>query len=449
MKPIKFDLPLNGTKVHNLEELRNNLTTEILELQANGLLLKWLRIRGFTAEAEKTTAITTENRSDRWLALLDIFGLISTELNIYEIIEGSDINARVELAKKPELLNHLQLMLLKNGDESVQIALAENSNLSAKIQSELAHKGSLNVQMALANNPCLIDELQIYLIKTDSDDQKHIHELNRILAKNTGINNEAQWLLVEDLDSYVRGNLAENPSLNQCLYEKIKSDKYAIQDFAKNPSLSENEQTLLLDADEYVRYHLARNASLSKNVQLKLACDVVKIQKILASNPVIDVEVQAKLVSNDPEVQICLAKNPSLAIEHQSQLLLNGNIDVRLALFSNRTLDKNVKLQLVQLFSLSDFNSAESDLIQQKNKFEQLDSDSRSYEYGDENYRKHENAEDEYSRIQDKCSGILDVLIARCDVDDEFSNENILKIMSMQCMFMSNMASRTIKMISG
>ena len=37
MKPIKFDLPLNGTKVHNLEELRDNFTTEILELHASGL----------------------------------------------------------------------------------------------------------------------------------------------------------------------------------------------------------------------------------------------------------------------------------------------------------------------------------------------------------------------------------------------------------------------------
>jgi hypothetical protein len=31
MKPIKFDLPLNGTRIATLEQLEENLTPEILE----------------------------------------------------------------------------------------------------------------------------------------------------------------------------------------------------------------------------------------------------------------------------------------------------------------------------------------------------------------------------------------------------------------------------------
>ncbi len=42
MKQIKFDLPIDGTKVRNIEELRDHFSTEILDLYKNGLLVKWL-----------------------------------------------------------------------------------------------------------------------------------------------------------------------------------------------------------------------------------------------------------------------------------------------------------------------------------------------------------------------------------------------------------------------
>ena len=42
MKAIKFDLPIDGTKVRNIEELRDHFSTEILDLYKNGLLVKWL-----------------------------------------------------------------------------------------------------------------------------------------------------------------------------------------------------------------------------------------------------------------------------------------------------------------------------------------------------------------------------------------------------------------------
>ncbi len=50
IKTIKFDLPIDGVKVKNLEELRDHFTIEILELYQNGLLLKWLRSRNMVEE---------------------------------------------------------------------------------------------------------------------------------------------------------------------------------------------------------------------------------------------------------------------------------------------------------------------------------------------------------------------------------------------------------------
>lgn len=76
MKLIKFDLPINGTKVRNLEELRDNFTREILELHASGVLSKWLKSRGLEVEAEKLSAMSTDlGDVDRLVGLCGILGV--------------------------------------------------------------------------------------------------------------------------------------------------------------------------------------------------------------------------------------------------------------------------------------------------------------------------------------------------------------------------------------
>ena len=57
MKPIKFDLPLNGTKIATLEQLEENLTPEILEPFRSGKLAKWLRVRNLTEQSETVEAL--------------------------------------------------------------------------------------------------------------------------------------------------------------------------------------------------------------------------------------------------------------------------------------------------------------------------------------------------------------------------------------------------------
>lgn len=86
MKLIKFDLPLNGTKIHNLEGLRDNFTTEILELHASGLLLKWLTSRNLMTEAEKLSAIPAgHDNVDKLMALCKVFDVEADR----QVIEAS------------------------------------------------------------------------------------------------------------------------------------------------------------------------------------------------------------------------------------------------------------------------------------------------------------------------------------------------------------------------
>ena len=53
IKTIKFDLPIDGVKVKNLEELREHFTVEILELYNNKMLLSWMRSRKMLGELDQ------------------------------------------------------------------------------------------------------------------------------------------------------------------------------------------------------------------------------------------------------------------------------------------------------------------------------------------------------------------------------------------------------------
>lgn len=103
MKPIKFDLPINGTKVRNLEELRDNFTTEILDLQASGLLLKWLKSRNRTKELEKIGGIPIDqNAFERMVGLCNIFEveadkqIIEAALAKASGVQGTELRASTE-----------------------------------------------------------------------------------------------------------------------------------------------------------------------------------------------------------------------------------------------------------------------------------------------------------------------------------------------------------------
>ena len=69
MKLIKFDLPINGTKVKNLEELRDNLTDEILVLARSGQLERWLKTRQLPEQAQAVATAVRSEGTDKGLFL--------------------------------------------------------------------------------------------------------------------------------------------------------------------------------------------------------------------------------------------------------------------------------------------------------------------------------------------------------------------------------------------
>ncbi|WP_105072710.1 DUF1566 domain-containing protein [Chromatium okenii] len=58
-KVIKFDLPIDGIRAKNIEEIRDHFTLEILAHFRSGLLAKWLAVRKLSEELEALQAIDT------------------------------------------------------------------------------------------------------------------------------------------------------------------------------------------------------------------------------------------------------------------------------------------------------------------------------------------------------------------------------------------------------
>ena len=80
MKSIKFDLPINGTKVKNLEELRDNLTDEILILARSSQLERWLRTRQLPEQAQAVATAVRSEGTDKDL-FLALCGVLEVEVH--------------------------------------------------------------------------------------------------------------------------------------------------------------------------------------------------------------------------------------------------------------------------------------------------------------------------------------------------------------------------------
>ena len=75
-KTIKFNLICDGKPIRTLDDLRNNFSVEdVLSYFQNGLLKRWLNVKGFSEELKKVSAITSRDEIEIITALIQIFGI--------------------------------------------------------------------------------------------------------------------------------------------------------------------------------------------------------------------------------------------------------------------------------------------------------------------------------------------------------------------------------------
>lgn len=111
MRPVKFDLPLNDTRIATLEQLEDNLTPEIFEPFRSGRLAKWLRARSLDEKAGAVEGLLAEDVQDEvqlFIKLCEVFEREVDEDDAREMIE--------EYAKDKAAREKKE----KNGDEETK-----------------------------------------------------------------------------------------------------------------------------------------------------------------------------------------------------------------------------------------------------------------------------------------------------------------------------------------
>ena len=126
MKIVKFDLPINGTKVKNIDELRDNLTDEILVLARSGQLERWLRTRQLPEQAQGVAEAVKREGTDK--------GLFLTLCEVLEV-EAHPDDVKAIFDKPPAAGRFIpgatHLKLYENLKSRVARETSENSNNSS------------------------------------------------------------------------------------------------------------------------------------------------------------------------------------------------------------------------------------------------------------------------------------------------------------------------------
>lgn len=85
-KTIKFNLICDDKPVRTIEDLQENFSIEdVLKYYQNGLLLRWLNVRGYEAEAKKVSEINAAEDVEIIKELIKIFGV---EADTQKVEEG-------------------------------------------------------------------------------------------------------------------------------------------------------------------------------------------------------------------------------------------------------------------------------------------------------------------------------------------------------------------------
>ena len=98
IKTIKFDLPIDGVKVKNVEELRDHFNTDILDLHKSGLLLKWLKSQRQFELLESVMSISLDlTDQERLNKLCLVFSIDLDEEIIEQLVKFRSNSAGIKI----------------------------------------------------------------------------------------------------------------------------------------------------------------------------------------------------------------------------------------------------------------------------------------------------------------------------------------------------------------
>lgn len=193
-KTIKFNLICDQKPVRTIEDLQNNFSIEdILAYYHNGLLTRWLEVRGYTEELEKVNAIPEVDSLGIIKALIKIFNITADD---NEVEQG--IHILEYLNESKELLDYYKQENFKKqsiiddyatGYQQLVHGILQNPNDTSLIKAnikeivnnyswvlELDHRNLFNTLRA---NDCvlaimclmMVEECRKYYLPIESEDE--------------------------------------------------------------------------------------------------------------------------------------------------------------------------------------------------------------------------------------------------------------------------------------
>lgn len=140
-KTIKFNLILDGYSVRNLEELQHHFSIEdMLKYFKNGLLFRWLKVRGYNQQYEKAKTIDPEKEEKE---------IIKDLVKIFEV-EQDDASIEKGIAILDYLIeeNRLNAVHSMNAFEKKRIIEEYHAGYSALIQHMEEYKENMPILKA-------------------------------------------------------------------------------------------------------------------------------------------------------------------------------------------------------------------------------------------------------------------------------------------------------------
>lgn len=155
IKIIKFDLPINGTKVTTLEALRDNLTDEIVPLARSGQLERWFKSRQLQEHAQAVAAAVSQHAKDKalFLALCEVL-----EVEVHPDDASAIFDAPPEAGRHAKNdRNHL-LAIIHEQEETIKNHKNEVSRFAIEIENIVNSQHTRMKYANLSDSKVLMEE---------------------------------------------------------------------------------------------------------------------------------------------------------------------------------------------------------------------------------------------------------------------------------------------------
>ena len=134
IKIIKFDLPINGTKVTALDALRDNLTDEIVPLARSGQLERWFKSRQLQEQAQAVAAAVSEHAEDK-LLFLALCAVLEVEVHPDDV--SAIFDAPPEAGHWMKNINYFHLYEeIKSAYEALEKSIERQNEEKEKIEAK-------------------------------------------------------------------------------------------------------------------------------------------------------------------------------------------------------------------------------------------------------------------------------------------------------------------------